>query len=368
MAKDYYQTLGVAKDASVDDIKKAYRKLAMQHHPDQGGDAEKFKEVNEAYQVLGDAQKRAQYDQFGSAGPGGGFGGGGFDFNGNMGGFSDLGDIFESFFGGGFGGQQAQPQTGPLRGEDAEIVVSIDFMTAVFGGEENIDITLLETCDLCKGDGAEPGSKIVTCATCSGTGQVRRAQRSIFGNVMTTSVCPTCHGQGKVPEKQCSRCSGNGRIKQNTRMKIKIPAGVDTGTTLKLKDKGHAGLRGGMHGDLYVRLQVRASRKFEREGYDIHTTADIHVLQAVLGDEITVETVHGPKKVAIPAGIESGKKIRLARSGIPKLGSSEAGDHILTVKVTMPKKLSKKEQELYAQLAAEAHLELHSPKKKGLFS
>lgn len=367
MAKDYYEVLGVARDASVDDIKKAYRKLAMQHHPDQGGDAEKFKEVNEAYQVLGDAQKRGQYDQFGNAGPGGGFGGGGFDFNGNMGGFSDLGDIFESFFGGGFS-QQARPRTGPERGEDAEIVLTVDFMTAVFGGEEAIDVTLLSTCDLCKGDGAEPGSKIVTCDTCSGTGQVRRNQRSIFGNVTTASVCPTCHGQGKMPEKPCSNCSGHGRLKTTSKLKVKIPAGVDSGNTLKLKDKGHAGLRGGGPGDLYVRLQVRASRKFERQGFDIMTTAEIHVLQGVLGDEIEVETVHGAKKVVIPAGIESGKKIRLSRSGVPKLGSSEVGDHILTVKVVMPKKLTKKEQELYQELAKEAKLHLNSPKKKGLFT
>lgn len=370
MAKDYYEVLGVARDASIDDIKKAYRKLAMQHHPDQGGDEAKFKEVNEAYQVLSDQQKRGQYDQFGSAGPGGGgFGGGGFDFNGfSSGGFSDLGDIFESFFGGGFAQQQARPQTGPERGEDAEAMVTIDFLTAVFGGEESVDVTLLEICDVCKGDGAEPGSKIVTCATCSGTGQERRTQRSIFGNVTTASVCHVCHGKGKVPEKQCHECGGHGRVKKTSKLKIKIPAGVDTGTTLKLKEKGHAGQRGGNPGDLYVRLQVRASRKFERSGYDIHTTAEIHVLQAVLGDEIEVETVHGMKKVGIPAGLESGKKIRLARSGVPKLGSSEVGDHIVEIKVVMPKKLSKREQELYTELSKEAKLHLQPSKKKGLFS
>lgn len=366
MAKDYYQILGVGKDASVDDIKKAYRKLAMQHHPDQGGDAEKFKEINEAYQVLGDAQKRQQYDQFGSAGPGG-FGGGGFEGFSHMGGFSDLGDIFESFFGGGFS-QQSAPQTGPARGEDEESVLSVDFMTAVFGGEENLDVTLLEQCSTCTGSGAAPGAKIVTCGTCSGTGQVRRNQRSIFGNVTTASVCHTCHGKGQVPEKYCDTCAGHGRVKRTTRLKVKVPAGVDTGTTLKLQGKGHAGLRGGPAGDLYVRMQVKASRKFERQGYDIHTTVDIHVLAAILGDEIEVETVHGQKKVVIPAGMESGKKIRLSRSGVPKIGSSEVGDHILTIRVQMPKKLSRREQELYLELAKEAKVSLTASKKKGLFS
>ncbi|PIV90120.1 molecular chaperone DnaJ [Candidatus Gracilibacteria bacterium CG17_big_fil_post_rev_8_21_14_2_50_48_13] len=367
MAKDYYQILGISKDASVDDIKKAYRKLAMQHHPDQGGDAEKFKEINEAYQVLGDAQKRQQYDQFGSAGPGGGFGGGGFEGFSNMGGFSDLGDIFESFFGGGFS-QQSQPQTGPVRGEDEEAVLTVDFMTAVFGGEEQVEIVLLDQCATCKGDGAAPGAKIVTCSTCSGTGQVRRNQRSIFGNVTTASVCHECHGKGKIPEKYCPDCAGHGRVKKSTKLKVKIPAGIDTGTTLKLQGKGHAGLRGGPHGDLYVRMNVRASRKFERHGYDIHTSLDIQIPQAVLGDEVEIETVHGVKKLVIPAGIESGKKIRLARSGVPKIGSSEVGDHIVTVRVLIPKKLSRKEQELFMELASEAKITLTPSKKKGLFS
>lgn len=372
--KDYYEVLGVAKGASADDIKKAYRKMAMKYHPDQGGDQEKFKEVNEAYQVLSDPQKKGQYDQFGHAasGNGGGYGAGGFDFNGfsgNMGGFSDLGDIFETFFGGSMGGSQArQNPTGPMAGEDIEVAIQIEFMKAIFGGDEEIHINIMETCDHCKGTGAEKESKIVTCATCSGTGEIREAKRSLFGNVMTSRVCSTCNGEGKIPEKKCLHCHGVKRVQTTKKLSVKIPAGVNEGTVLKLAGKGASGLRGGSNGDVYVHIRVKQSKKFHRDHFDIHTEQHIHVLQAILGDEIEVETVHGKKKMGIPAGVEDGKKIRLKGLGVPRLNSDETGDHFVHVRVEMPKKLSKKETELYEELVKEAGLSVTPQKKKGLFT
>ena len=367
--KDYYQILGVEKGASVDEIKKAYRKLAMKYHPDQGGDQEKFKEVNEAYQVLGDEQKRRQYDQFGSAGPGAGFGGGGFDFSGFQGGgFSDIGDIFETFFGGGsFTGRERQ-KAGPRRGEDLQMEIVIDFMKAVFGVEETIEVMRYEICDSCSGKGAPSDAKIITCSTCQGTGEVRLTQQSFFGNIASQRVCDSCHGEGKIPEKKCTTCGGEGRVKVKQKLKVKIPAGVDNGTTIKLAGKGAAGVKGGPSGDLYLIVRVRESRTFERDGFDTHRTEKIHVLQAILGDEIEVETVHGMKKVVIPAGVEAGKVIKLKRLGIPRLNSSEIGDHYIHIELDIPKKLSKKEQEHYEELANLGGIKLSVQKKKGLFS
>lgn len=366
--KDYYAVLGVGKDSSTDDIKKAYRKLAMKYHPDQGGDQEKFKEVNEAYQVLGDDQKRRQYDQFGSAGPSG-MGGGGFDFSGFQGGgFSDMGDIFETFFGGGFNsGARAQQKAGPRRGEDLQMEIVIDFMKAAFGAEETLDVTRMDACETCHGKGYPSDAKVVTCTKCQGTGEIRFAQQSFFGNITSTRACDICHGEGKVPERKCSTCQGEGRVRSTQKMKVKIPAGVNEGTTIKLAGKGAAGVKGGPTGDLYVIIHVRESRKFERDGYDTHATERIHVLQAVLGDEIEIETIHGNKKVVIPAGVETGKTIKLKRLGVPYLNSSEIGDHYIHIEVEVPKKVSRKEQELYEQLAELSGKKIVVQKRKGFF-
>jgi len=370
--RDFYEVLGVERGASVDDIKKAYRKAAMKHHPDKGGDPEKFKELNEAYQVLSDSQKRAQYDQFGHAA--GGAGGAGFDYSNFQGqGFSDLGDIFETFFGGGggnpFGGAAGRRQPkGPRRGEDIEVQVNIDFMSAVKGTKENISLEVFERCDTCKGEGAEPGSKIVTCSTCSGTGEIREQRQSLFGNVMTARPCHDCQGEGKKPEKQCGVCEGAGRKKTTKNLEIVIPAGVDNGTVLKLSEKGHSGHLGGPTGDIYVHVRVKPSRKFKRDGYNIHTTLTLHVLQAILGDEVEVETVHGKKTVIIPAGVEHGKRIRLQQSGIQHINATQRGDHYVHIEVEMPKKLSKQDQETYLELAKKAGLKITPQKKKGFFA
>lgn len=371
MAKDYYETLGIAKGASTDEIKKAYRKLAMKYHPDQGGDQEKFKEINEAYQVLGDDAKRSQYDQFGHAGAQGGFGGGsgGFDFSGFQGGggFSDMGDIFETFFGGGFSGAGQRQKSGPRRGEDLQMEVVLDFVKAAFGVEETIEVPRFDTCETCAGKGYPKDAKIVTCSHCQGTGEVRFTQQSFFGNIASTRACDQCHGEGKIPDHKCTTCNAEGRVKVKQKMKVKIPAGVDQGTTIKLAGKGSAGRKGAPAGDLYVVIQVRESRKFQREGFDTHAVEKITVLQAILGDEVEVETIHGMKKVVIPAGVEAGKVIKLRRLGVPYLGSSEIGDHYIHVEIEIPKKLSKKEQELYEQIAELSGEKITVQRKKGFF-
>lgn len=372
MAKrDYYEVLGIPKSANLDDIKKAYRKLAMQYHPDRGGDQEKFKEVSEAYEALSDPQKRANYDRFGQADSGnmGGGGQGGFDFNGfSSGGFSDLGDIFETFFGGQQQGQrQQQRSNGPMKGEDSEIEISIDFMEAVTGTKKVLEVSMLVVCDTCKGEGSEPGTKIVTCSTCKGTGEIQQQRASLFGAVMTRTICHECHGEGKIPEKKCHTCHGAKRTRKLAKLEVQIPAGVDTGSVLKLSGKGNSGVKGGPAGDIYVHMHVKQSKTFVRENIHIHTSEKVHVLQAILGDEIEVETIYGKKTVTLPAGIEHGKKIRLQAMGMAKLGSSEKGDHYVHIEIEIPKKLNKSEQEKYEELAKEAKLHINISKKKGIF-
>lgn len=372
--RDYYEVLGVSRNATLDEIKKAYRKLAMQHHPDKGGDQAKFKEINEAYENLSDPQKKAGYDRFGhSAGGQYGGGSGGFDYSGfQSGGFSDLGDIFETFFGGGAsgfqqsGGQAKRPQ-GPQKGEDSEIEISLDFMEAVTGLKKVIEVSMLSTCDTCKGEGSEPGTKIVTCTTCKGAGEIREQRNSLFGAVMTSRVCHECHGEGKIPEKKCGTCHGVRRVRKLAKLELQIPAGVDTGSVIKLSGKGNSGIKGGSAGDIYVHVHVKQSKKFERDGSTIHTLLRVHVLQAILGDEVEVETIYGMKTMTLPAGVEHGKKIRLQSMGMTKLGSSEKGDHYVHIEIEIPKKLSSKEHELYEQLAKEAKLSVKQAKKKGFF-
>lgn len=371
MAKDYYDILGVAKDATDQDIKKAYRKLAQKYHPDKHkGDKdaeEKFKDVNEAYEVLSDKQKRGQYDQFGSAGPG--FGGAGFDANGfdfsqfsGQGGFAD---IFETFFGGSTGGR-TRNKRGPQQGSDIEFQLNLTFEEAAFGVEKELMVTKAVACDHCHSTGAEPGSKSVTCKTCKGTGEIRMVRQTILGQMATSQPCGECHGEGRMHEKVCSVCHGATRIKRDERVKVKIPAGVDNESTIRLSGKGEAGVLGGPNGDLYVHIRVAPSKKFVRNGYDIHSEVHIHLLQAILGDEIEVETLTDTVTLKIPAGTQSGKVFRLRDYGIEKLRGTGKGDQYVKVIVDIPTKISRKERELYIDLAKEAKISTKG--KKGFLS
>ena len=355
--KEYYTRLGVNENATKEEIKKAYRKLALQWHPDKHKgekDAEeKFKEINQAYEVLSDKQKRQQYDTFGSAGgaggfPGGGAGFGGFDFSGGGGGFAD---IFESFFGGGGGmGGTDRPKSASRRGNDIEAGVNITFEEAVFGTEKELEITKPDVCDHCSGQGAEPGSPIVSCKTCQGTGHVRTVKNTILGQISTSRICSECNGEGKVPEKKCTVCHGTSRVRKKDRIKIKIPAGVDNGSVIRVTGKGEGGVKGGPAGDLYINLYVADDKRFVRNGYNIHSEKQIHPAQAVLGTEIPVETIHGKETIKVPAGVADGTILKLSGKGVSRMGSGH-GDHLVKIKIDVPKKLSKKERELYEQIA-----------------
>lgn len=369
MAKDYYNILGVKKDASQEEIKKAFRKLAHEHHPDKGnGNGDKFKEINEAYQTLGNPQKRKQYDQFGSAaggfsgagGPGGGFNyqdfaraqggnpfGGGFS-QGNVhfdfGDMGDLGDIFGSFFGGG-----ARQSSRRQRGSDIEAELEINFEEAVFGTEKTIDLSKTVLCDRCGGNGAEPGSKISDCKTCGGTGRVIRAQQTIFGTFQSQTVCPDCRGEGKSYEKKCSKCGGVGTIHGSEKIKVRIPAGIEDGRSIKLSGKGEPAPRG-VSGDLYIRVRVQADRKLRRQGNNILTIEHLSLKQAILGDKIQVDTVDGPVSLKIPAGTQSHSEFKLKNKGVPYLGSRGRGDHIVKVIVDIPRGADKKMKRLLEEL------------------
>ena len=359
MAKDYYQTLGVNKDASQEEIKKAFRKLAHEHHPDKkSGNADKFKEINEAYQTLGNEQKRRQYDQFGSAGPGfgsGGFSGGGPFGGQGFGGYSqgnvnfdfgdigDLGDIFGSFFGGGRASSRAK------RGSDLEIEMTIDFEEAVFGVSKNIDLSKKVKCEVCDGTGAEPGSKISTCGTCHGSGRVTRMQQTILGNFQTQTVCPDCHGKGKKAERQCHKCRGEGTVHGSEKFEIKVPAGIDEGQRIRLSGKGGA-IGGGTPGDLFINIRIRPNKKFVRRGFDIFSTTQISVRQAILGDKIMVDTVDGMVALRIPEGTQSGTQFKLRDKGVTVLNGHGRGEHIIEVKVSIPKGLSRQQRKLIEQL------------------
>ncbi|MCL2451887.1 molecular chaperone DnaJ [Candidatus Saccharibacteria bacterium] len=349
--RDYYETLGVQKGASDDEIKKAFRKLAVKHHPDKGGDEAKFKEINEAYEVLKDKQKRGRYDQFGHAGVGGtggrtggnpfeGFGGQGqnvhFDFG-------DLGDIFSSFFG---GGQRAASQQN--RGRDVETAVNLTFEEAIFGTEKTVSLNLDVTCNHCKGSGAEPGFGSKTCSTCRGTGQEVKIINSLFGPIQQAGTCHTCRGRGKVPEKACTVCNGRGVKREKQDIAIKIPAGVDEGSAIRLSGRGEA-LAGGTAGDLYVAIHVKPHKKFTREGDLILSEETISMIDAALGAEIDVDTVDGSLTMKIPAGTQPGTDFKLSGHGVPHLRGGGRGAQIVTIRVETPTNLTRKQKELLEQ-------------------
>ena len=362
--RDYYEVLGVSKTASEDEIKKAFRKGAVKYHPDkEGGDEAKFKEINEAYEVLKDKQKRQRYDQFGHAGVGGATGGAqgnpfeGFDFGGqgmqfDFGG--GLGDIFGQFFGGAQGGQ------GPKRGRDVETSITLTFEEAVFGVEKKISLNLDDACDHCHGTGAEPGYGLKTCPDCKGAGQQTRVMNSIFGQIQQAVTCQTCRGKGKIPEKECSICGGKGTTRQAREIKIKIPAGIDDGATIRLREHGEA-VQNGSKGDLYVHIRVKAHKKFTREGNIILSMEHISMVDAALGTEIDVDTVDGKVRMKIPAGTQNGTDFKLSGHGVPNLRNESRGPHIVGIVVDIPTKLTKKQRELLEEFQA-------TTKKRNLFS
>ncbi|HPJ02734.1 MAG TPA: molecular chaperone DnaJ [Candidatus Limiplasma sp.] len=352
MAKrDYYEVLGVPKDASDDDIKKAYRKKAKESHPDLHPNdhkaEERFKEINEANEVLSDAKKRAQYDQFGHDGPNmQGFGGGAGGFQG-FDGFGDINDIFSSFFGGGMGGRGSR-RDGPVPGDDLRYDMTITFEEAAFGVQKSFEFYRNENCDTCGGSGAKPGSTTKTCPTCNGAGQVR----SGGGFMVTVHTCPTCHGEGKIVSEKCQDCSGSGRVRRKRKATIKVPAGINPGQTIVLNGNGEPGKRGGPNGDLYVRISVKPHPVFKRDGTTLMMELDITMVQAALGADIEVPTLKEPVKYRIPEGTQSGTVFRLKGYGIPHLRGSGKGDLMVTVRVNIPKKMTNRQKDLLRQFAS----------------
>ena len=357
MAKrDYYEILGISRSASAEEIKRAYRKLAKQYHPDiyNGADAEaRIKEINEAYEVLGDPQKRSAYDRFGHAGVSGAAGAGG-GYGPTGGGFTDIGDIFEEIFGAGFGfGRGGGRRQGPVRGEDIRYDLTIEFEEAVLGTEREIEITRHEICPRCHGSGAEPGTHPMKCPTCNGAGQVRQRQQTIFGTFVNVTTCPRCKGTGEVVTTPCRECHGTGQVEVTRRLRVKIPAGVQDGTRIRLPGEGEPGQRGGQPGNLYVFLTVKPHKLFRRVDDDILLDLPINIAQAVLGSEVEVPTLDGPKLVKIPPGTQPGKVLRLRGLGVPHLRGSGRGDMLITVDVRIPKHsdLTEEQRALFQRLA-----------------
>ncbi|MFZ5987114.1 MAG: molecular chaperone DnaJ [Bacillota bacterium] len=365
--RDYYEVLGVDKSASDADIKKAYRKLAKQYHPDVNpGDKEaeaKFKEANEAYEVLSDSQKRAQYDQFGHAATdGSGFGG----FNGGFGDFDfgGFGDIFETFFGGsGFGGRTTRTKRGPQKGADLKMVMEISFEEAAFGIEKEISINRMEVCPKCEGAGSKPGHQPTTCQHCNGTGQIQYKQRTPFGQFVNIKTCDVCHGEGKIITDPCESCGGKGRVRKPVKIKINVPAGIDDGQTISLRGEGEPGSKGGPSGDLYISIRVKPHPIFQRQGNDVICEIPITFAQAALGAELEVPTLDGKVRYTVPEGTQTGSVFRLKSKGIPFLRGSGRGDQYVKVNVEVPKKLSEKQKEVLREFAELIGDEVHEQRK-----
>ena len=384
-SKDYYAILGVDKNASDDEIKKAYRKMAKKWHPDANPDnrkeaEEKFKEVGEAYETLSDPQKRRMYDQFGSSGPQGGFGGGYGGFNGFNGGtytystggfgFDDVVDEFvSSIFGGGFGrSARSAAANGPRKGNDLRYTVDINFEEAFTGTHKEITISKNEKCDTCGGNGAKPGTSVQTCSVCHGTGKVKKAQSLAgFATIQTVVTCENCRGTGKVIPTPCETCKGKGTVRKQVTLKVEIPAGIDNDQTLVVQGKGEPGVNGGPYGDLYVTVRVKKSNIFTRNGDNVECTIPITITQATLGANIKIPTVTGEEEeFTIPDGTQSGTKFTLRGKGFRKIHSNTTGDLIFTVQVQTPKKLTKEQRELFVELAKTMN-EQPPVKKRGIF-
>ena len=356
--ESYYDILGVKKDASEQEINRAYRKLAAKYHPDVNhapGAEEKFKKINEAHEVLTDPQKRAQYDQFGSAGPNaaggqgfGGFGGQGF---GGAQGFGDFSDIFGDIFG---GGRARRDPTAPQQGRDLQYTMTLEFMDAINGKETEIKYHREAQCDVCHGSGAKPGKSPVTCHECQGRGYILRQRQTMMGMMQTQETCPVCHGTGKEikPEDQCTKCHGTGHVAERHALKVKVPAGVDDGQQMRLQGQGEAGTNGGPYGDLYIVFRVTPSREFKRDGSNIFVDRDISFSQAALGDKIKVKTVHGNVDLKIPAGTQSETNFRLRGQGVPHLNGKGNGDEHVRIHVKTPKNLNKRQREAMMAFAA----------------
>jgi len=343
--KDYYEILGVPRDASEEVIRKSYRQLAFKYHPDynhDGGANEKFKEINEAYEVLCDPDKRAAYDRFGNTNPEEMFGSGFEGF-----GFGGLGSIFDAFF----SGVQTSTAQAPVRGSDIETKLSISFEEAAFGCEKEVTITRVDICSLCSGTGAKPGSEAKRCTTCGGTGQVRRVQQSVFGRFTNVMPCPQCHGEGKIISDPCPQCRGGGYERRKHNIQVKVPAGVDNGIQIIMRGEGDAGMRGGSAGNLRVTLAVAPHEFFTRDGENIYYELPVNVAQAALGTEVDVPTLKGKTKLRIPAGVQSGHVFTLKNEGIARLDKSGRGDELITVRVATPEKLTKEQKKLFEQLA-----------------
>ena len=369
--RDYYEVLGVSKSSTDAEIKKAYRKLAKENHPDLNpGDKEaeaRFKEINEAYEVLSDKDKKARYDQFGFAGVdpsyggGGGYGGGfegGFDFG-------DLGDIFGSFFGGGFGGG-ARTRNGPQRGESLRMGVTVSFEEAAFGCEREVTVERVEQCGTCKGTGAAPGTSPETCTACGGTGTVQQRRQTPMGVFATTGPCPKCGGKGKIVASPCKDCGGSGQVRRKKTIKINVPAGIDDGQIISLRGQGNAGKNGGPAGDLQIVVTVRPHQLFRREGTDVFCDAPITFTQAVLGGELEIPTIDGKVKYDIPEGTQTGSTFRLRGKGIPSVNGRGRGDQYVTVYIETPRNLNREQKEALKKFSATLK-ESNYKERKGFF-
>lgn len=381
--RDYYEILGVNKNATDDELKKAYRKLAKKYHPDanpddKAGAEAKFKEVNEAYENLSDPQKRRMYDQFGTTDPQG-FGGAGGPFGGqggyysysssDFGDFGDLGDIFSSFFGGGFGGRNSSTrrQSGPRKGADLNLGLEITFEQAFLGVEKEVMITRNDTCHTCHGTGAKPGTSKTTCTICNGTGQVTQVQNTILGQMQTRRTCSACHGTGEIIKEPCETCHGKGTVRKQPKIKVKIPAGIDDNQTVVLRGEGEPGEKGGPKGDLYITVRIKRHSIYTRKGNNVLCEVPITITQATLGAELEIPMVDGTKeKYKIPDGTQTGSKFTIRNKGFKSVNSSSVGDFIFTVTVQTPKRLTKEQRDLLTQLAKTMN-EQPPIKKRGLF-
>ena len=347
--RDYYEVLGVQKGATDAEIKKAYRKMAKENHPDlHPGDKDaeaRFKEINEAYEVLSDSEKKARYDQFGFAGVDPSYGGGGYGggFDGSFD-FGDLGDIFGSFFGGGFGGG-GRARSGPQRGESLRTRLTITFEEAAFGCEKEVSIDRVEQCETCKGSGAAPGTSPETCPACGGSGQVPQRRQTPMGVFATTGPCPRCGGKGKIVSSPCKSCGGSGQIRKRKTVKVSIPAGIDNGQIISLRGQGNTGRNGGPSGDLQIIVSVQPHQLFRRDGSDVYCDAPITFTQAVLGGEMEIPTIDGKVSYTLPEGTQSGSTFRLKGKGIPNVNGRGRGDQFVTVHIETPKGLNREQKE-----------------------